>query len=135
MTQANLKEIFQAHDTGVVSTSDDQGQVDSAIFGSCRLIDEQTVLIGLGNNRTLANLRRNPHATLLFATPGTTVFNWRGARIYLKLGELAESGPVFDETIRAIEKQAGKMAARMITTVAFFRVTEVRPLIDFPGGS
>jgi len=134
MVRYNLPEIFQTHPTGVLSTSDKDGQVNSAIFGSCRLLDDDRVAVGLGDDRTLANLGQSAHATLLFATPGTTVFNWQGARIYLELTELVGSGPVFDQSISDIEQQAGKMAARMITTVALFKVTEVRPLIDFPGG-
>ena len=133
MTQQNLADIFQAHPVGNLATADKQGKVDCAVFGSCRLLDNDTVVVGLGNNRTLANLKLNPHATLLLATPGPSVFNWQGARIYLKLTELLESGVLFDETIAQIERDAGKMAARMIKTVATLTITEVRPIVDFAG--
>ncbi len=131
MTQLNLLEIFAEHATGTLSTADSQGKVDAAVFGSCRLIDDNTVAVGLGNNRTLANLKSNPHATLLFATPSPSVFSWQGARIYLELKELVDTGSLFDEMIAEIERKAGKMAARTIKTVSTFSITEVRPIVDF----
>ncbi len=133
MKQANLNEIFSNHQTGVLATANTQGEVDAAVFGSCRLLDDNTVVVGLGNNRTLANLKLNPYATLLFATPGPSVFKWAGARVYLKLTDLLETGSLFEETVAEVEREAGKMAARMITTVATFTITEVRPIVDFSG--
>ena len=47
---------------GTMSTSDKTGNVDSALFGSPRMTDGKTVVMGLGKNRTLANLQQNPHA-------------------------------------------------------------------------
>ena len=51
--------------TGTLSTADKAGKVDSAVFGSPRMTDEKTVVMGLGKNRTLANLQQNPNAVYL----------------------------------------------------------------------
>ena len=43
---------------GTLSTAGKDGKVDVAYFGSPRMTDEKTVLMGIGKNRTFANLRR-----------------------------------------------------------------------------
>jgi hypothetical protein len=40
----------------VLSTADKQGQPNSAYFGSLRLMEDGSVALGLGNNRSLKNL-------------------------------------------------------------------------------
>ncbi len=130
MTESKLAEIFAEYPAGVLSTTDGQGNVNAAVFGSARLVSADRIALGLGDNRTLANLRQNPQAVLLFYTLGRMVFDSRGVRLYLQLEDLLQSGPLFSETVRDIEAKAGKMAARSITTVARFKVSAIRPLID-----
>ena len=51
----NLMEYFNRQPRlGTLSTADQNGKVDSAYFGSPRMIDEKTIFMGLGNNRTFA---------------------------------------------------------------------------------
>ena len=130
MAENKLAEIFSEHPAGVLSTSDGQGNVNAAVFGSAKLVDPDHIVLGLGDNRTLANLQQNPNAVLLFYTLGRMVFDSRGARLYLQLEDLEQSGPLFTETVRDIEAKAGKMAARSIIAVVRFKVSAVRPLID-----
>jgi len=130
MTESKLAEIFAEHPAGVLSTADGQGNVNAAVFGSARLVSADRIVLGLGDNRTLANLRQNPQAVLLFYTLGRMVFDSRGVRLYLQLEDLLQSGPLFSETIHDIEAKAGKIAACSITTVVRFKVSAIRPLID-----
>jgi len=59
----NLMEYFnKGPRLGVLSTSSNDGQVDSAVFGSPHMIDEKTVLVATAKNRTFANLLENPNA-------------------------------------------------------------------------
>ena len=134
MTESKLAEIFAEHPAGVLSTADGQGNVNAAVFGSARLVGTDRIVLGLGDNRTLANLRQNPQAVLLFYTLGRMVFDSRGIRLYLQLEDLLQSGPLFSETVHDIEAKAGKMAARSITTVVRFKVSAIRPLIDLHSG-
>jgi hypothetical protein len=60
-----------------------QGQVDAAVNGSPRMTDERTVIVGSDGNRTLANLRENPHPVLLIVEPGQSLPDWTGERVYL----------------------------------------------------
>ena len=63
---ANLMEYFnKGPRLGVLSTSSNDGQVDSAVFGSPHMIDEKTVLVATAKNRTFANLLENPNAVYI----------------------------------------------------------------------
>jgi len=119
---------------GTLSTADKAGNVDSAIFGSPRMTDEKTVVMGLGKNRTLANLQQNPHAVYLIMESGATLMDWKGIRVYLKTKNIATSGPVLDNFKTQMAKVAGEEAAKMIYAVVNFEVSEVRPLIDMGQG-
>jgi len=119
---------------GTLSTADKAGSVDSAIFGSPRMTDEKTVVMGLGKNRTLANLQQNPQAVYLIMEPGASIMDWKGIRVYLKSKKIATSGPVLDTFEAQMAKVAGEEAAKMIYAVVNFEVNEVRPLIDMGQG-
>jgi hypothetical protein len=119
---------------GTLSTADKTGKVDSAIFGSPRMTDEKTVVMGLGKNRTLADLQQNPHAVYLIMEPGASIMEWKGIRVYLKVQNIATSGPVLDTFKTQMAKVAGEEAAKMIHAAVSFVVTEVRPLIDMGQG-
>ena len=54
---------------GTLSTASKDGKVDSAVFGSPRMTDDKTVIMGLGKGRSLANLQENPHAVHLIMEP------------------------------------------------------------------
>ena len=119
---------------GTLSTADKTGNLDSGIFGSPRMADEKTVVMGLGKNRTLANLQQNPHAVYLIMEPGASIMDWKGIRVYLKAQKIATSGPVLDIFKAQMAKVAGEEAAKMIYAVVNFEVTEIRPLIDMGQG-
>jgi len=119
---------------GTLSTSNKAGKVNSGIFGSPRMTDERTVIIGLGKNRTLANLRQNPHAVYLIMEPGASIMDWKGIRVYLKAENIATSGPMLDNFKVQMAKVTGEEATKMIYASVSFLVTEVRPLIDMGQG-
>ena len=77
---------------GTLSTANKEGRVDVAYFGSARMTDEKTVVVGLGHNRTFANLRENPYAVFMIMQPGEEPTSWKGVRLYLKMTECQESG-------------------------------------------
>jgi hypothetical protein len=132
---SKLMDYFnQSPRIGTLSTADKAGNVDSAVFGSPRMIDEKTVIMGLGQNRTLANLQQNPHAVFLRVEPGKEFMDWKGVRVYLRVKGLATSGPVLDNYKAQMAKVAGEEAAAMVHAVVTFEITEVRPLIDMGQG-
>ncbi len=62
---AKLMEYFNKQPRfGVISTSNKDGTVDSAVIGSPHMIDEKTVIVALGDGHTFANLHENPNACI-----------------------------------------------------------------------
>ena len=48
---------------GALATSTSDGEVNVAVFGSPRMIDDETVIMAIGDNRTSQNLQENPKAS------------------------------------------------------------------------
>jgi Pyridoxamine 5'-phosphate oxidase len=120
---------------GTLSTASKDGKVDSAVFGSPRMTDDKTVVMGLGKGRSLANLQQNPHAVFLIMEPGKSLAEWKGIRVYLKMKTAATSGPQLDGYRTEIGKVIGADAAKkMIHAMVTFEVTELRPLVDMGQG-
>ncbi|MGD9974350.1 MAG: pyridoxamine 5'-phosphate oxidase family protein [Desulfatirhabdiaceae bacterium] len=117
---------------GTLSTAGKDGKVDVAYFGSPSMVDEKTIVMGLGNNRTFANLNENPNAVFMIMEPGETPMNWKGVRIYLKMTECETSG----KKLAAIQDKIGakvgiETAKRMIHAYVAFEIIEIRPVADF----
>jgi len=119
---------------GLLSTANKEGKVDAAIFGSPMMVDEKTVVMGLGKNRTFEYLQENPNAVYTIVEEGETIMDWKGLRVYLKMKEYATSGEMLETYRKQIAQVAGEDAAAMIHASVTFEVTEVRPLIDMGQG-
>jgi hypothetical protein len=115
---------------GTLSTSDSRGAVNVAVFGSPQMIDENTVVMGIGRNRSFKNLQENPKAAFIVLEPGKTVMDWKGARVYLEAVDIETGGGFYDQIKENLTKAAGKAAADMIHAAVRFRITEVRPIVD-----
>jgi len=132
---AKLFEYFNRQPRlGIMSTSSKDGKVDSAVYGSPQMIDENTVVVALAKGRTFSNLQENPNAVFMIMEPGSGILDWKGIRVYLRLLEYVTSGPQLDMYKSQMAKVVGEQAADMIKVLATFEVTEVRPLIDFGQG-
>jgi len=131
MDRKELMELFNTWPRiGTLSTANKMGEVNVAVFGSPRMIDETTVVMGIGNNRSYRNLQRNPKAVFIVMEPGQTVTDWKGTRVYLEAVDMETEGEFYDEIKRNIAKAAGQEAADMIHAAIRFRITEVRPVVD-----
>ena len=119
---------------GTLSTSAKDGNVDVAVFGSPRMIDEKLVYMGIGKNRSLTYLEQNPHAVYIILEPGKALADWKGIRMYLKVKSIATSGTIFDTYKSQLAKEIGEAAAGMIHAGVTFEVTEVRPIVDMGQG-
>jgi hypothetical protein len=114
---------------GTLGTADKQGQPNVAYFGSIRLMENGTVIMGLGANRSLKNLEENPFAVFFCITESPVTFKTPGYRIYLKVQEIQKEGPILDSIREAIAKHAGPEAAKIIVAGVVLEVTEVRSLV------
>jgi hypothetical protein len=131
----NLMEYFNKQPRlGTLSTADKSGKVNSAYFGSPRMVDEETVFMGLGNNRTFANLQENPKAVFMVMEPGKTIRDWKGVRIYVTMIDCQTSGEKLDQLKAGVAKHAGENAAKMMHAAVTFKIQEIRPLADFGQG-
>jgi hypothetical protein len=131
MNRQEVMEMFnKTPRIGTLSTANRKGEVDAAVFSSPQMIDENTVVMGIGRNRTFRNLQENPHAVFLVMEPGKTVMDWKGARVYLEAVDIESGGGFFEEIKAGIAQAAGQEAADMIHAAIRFRVTEVRAIVD-----
>ena len=115
---------------GVLATSDKSGNVNAAVFGSPRMIADDTVIMAIGENRSYRNLQENPKATFIVVEPGGNPQEWQGARVYLEVDSLERYGELLDSFREKIRKIAGNDAANAITAAIRFKITDVRTLID-----
>jgi predicted pyridoxine 5'-phosphate oxidase superfamily flavin-nucleotide-binding protein len=132
---ANLMEYFNRQPRiGTLSTADKDGKVDVAPIGSPRMVDENTVVMALAENRTLANLRENPHAVYMIMVPGKGIFDWKGVRVYMRMKSCETSGEAIERMRSEISKAIGEAAAGMLTSAVTFEVEELRPIVDMGQG-
>jgi hypothetical protein len=132
MDRQKLLEVFNKQPRiGTLSTANAKGEVNVAVFGSPQMIDENTVVMGIGENRSFSNLRENPKAVFIVLEPGKTLMDWKGARVYLEALDIETGGGFYDQIREDIAKTSGEQAARMIHAAIRFRITEVRPIVDF----
>lgn len=134
MTQQLMEYFNKQPRLGTLSTADSKGKVNCAYFGSPRMIDDKTIFMGLGNNRTFANLQANPSAVFMVMEPGQSIVDWKGVRIYVKMTECQTAGQKLDDMRATIAQHGGKNAAKMIHAAVTFEIQEVRPLADFGQG-
>lgn len=66
--------------TGVLATADSAGAVNTAIFSRPHISRTGQMLFIMGDNKTHANLTKNPHASYLFLEDGS---GYRGRRFSL----------------------------------------------------
>ena len=121
--------VNKAGRIGTLGTANKLGEPNVAYFGSPQLSEDGTIVMGLGNNRTLKNLEENPRAVFFCVAESPVTFTTQGYRLYLKVREIQKAGPIFDGVKKAIAEHAGPEAAEMIAAGVTFDVTEVRPLV------
>lgn len=130
MDRKQVMEMFnkQAR-VGALATANKSGDVNAAVFGSPRMIDEDTVIMAIGDNRSFKNLQENPKASFIVIEPGTSPATWKGARLYLEVDTFERYGEVLDSFRENIRKVAGNRSADAIVAAIRFKIVDVRPLI------
>lgn len=134
MTEVLMEYFNKQPRLGTLSTADKAGDVNSAYFGSPRMVDEKTIFMGLGNNRTFANLQGNARAVFMVMEPGESIMDWKGVRLYVKMTECQTSGEKLANLKATIAEKAGEGAAKMMHAAVTFEIVEIRPLADFGQG-
>ena len=120
-----LREYFEnTEGLGVFATSDDNGEVDVAIYGKPHFMKDGTIAFIMADRLTHHNLQSNNKAAYLFKEGGN---GYKGKRLFLtKLSEEQDSELLY--SLRSDRyppyKEPGKTRY-----LVFFKVEKVLPLI------
>lgn len=122
-----LKHYFQEHrGLGVLSTADAQGRVNSAVYSRPHVLDENRVAFVMAKHRSLLNIQENGQAAFLFVEEGG---KYQGKRLALTLERIETDKALIDEFRKARGTEIYERYREVDASLAFFTVTEVRPLI------
>lgn len=122
----NLKEYFESKKgVGVISTSDKEGRVDSAIYARPHVMDDGSLAFIMRERLTHKNIGENPFAVYLFIenAPG-----YQGVRLYLKkIREETNAELIKAMTRRCLTPEEG--AAKGLKYLVYFTIEKVLKLI------
>jgi predicted pyridoxine 5'-phosphate oxidase superfamily flavin-nucleotide-binding protein len=131
MDRKQVMEMFNRKTRiGALATADKNGNVNTAVFGSPRMIDKDTVIMAIGDNRSFRNLQENPRASFIVIEPGESSRDWKGVRLYLEVETYERFGELLDSFRKKIRDAAGDASANAIVAAIRFKITDVRPLVD-----
>ena len=121
-----LDEYFEhAIGVGVLSTADDSGIVNAAIYGRPHFMDGNTVAFIVSDRLTHANLKKNPSAIYLFKEDGS----YKGCRLYLTKTREEKDSPLIEKIRRKKYKGIGSKDNSESKFLIYFKVDKVLPLI------
>ena len=114
----------------LICTANTKGEVNVAVYGSPRMIDEDTVVLAVRNNRSYQNLQKNPKAAIIVVEPGEIKHDSKAVRVYLEVTDIETDGDLLDQFKEEIGARAGKEVADSLQAALHLNITGVRPLID-----
>lgn len=119
----DLEKYFESTEgTGVLATADENGRVDSALYGRPHVTGEGEVAFIMADRLSHRNVNQNPHACYLFMEKGR---GYRGKRLYLtKLREETHTEKI--EQMRRRERDTESDEQRFLV---YFSVDSMRPLV------
>jgi len=121
-----LKEYFHnLSGTGVLSTADPAGKVDTAIYSIPHIFDDGTLAFVMRERLTHLNLQSNPYAAFLFIENAS---GHRGIRLFLKkFKEETDSALIAKMTRRSLTPEEDKQKGPKF--LVYFTVEKILPLI------
>jgi hypothetical protein len=120
----DIKKYFEkSRGMGVLSTADDQGRVNAAVYARPHILEDGSLAFIMRDRLTHHNLQSNPHAAYLFREEGA---GYKGIRLHLtKIHE--ESGTErVHELCRRCKIDGNPDAVRFMVT---FKIAREVPLI------
>ena len=119
----DLKTYFEStKGTGVLSTADNEGHVDAAIYARPHVMDDGTLAFIMRDRLTHHNLTTNPHAAYLFIEAGG---GYKGKRFFLsKVREEKESDLLYELRRRQYPDEKKEMKY-----LGFFKIEKELPLV------
>jgi hypothetical protein len=119
----SLKNYFEStRGIGVLSTADDDGNVDAAIYARPHIMEDGTVAMIMRDRLSHSNLQSNPHATYLFKQDGD---GYRGKRLFLtRIREEKNS-----ELLKSLKRRKTEYRKGEDRFLVFFKVDRELPLV------
>jgi hypothetical protein len=107
---------------GILSTADNDGRVDAAIYARPHFMDDGTIALIMRDRLTHRNLKSNPHASYMFIEKGP---GYKGKRFYLtKIREERDSDLL--QSLRRRQSIDEKDESKFLV---FFKIDRERPLV------
>ena len=123
----NLKEYFEStKGMGVLSTADDQGQVNAAVYARPHVLEDGNVAFIMRDRLSHHNLQSNPRAAYLFREKGA---GYGGLRLHMTKVHEESGTPRVREICRRCRIDDDPNAVRFMVA---FKIDKELPLIG-PG--
>ena len=110
--------------TGILATSDSDGNVDLAIYARPHVMDKDTVAFIMSPRLSYENVQSNPKAAYMFIEQSE---EYLGKRLYLEKVREEDDPQLMESLRRHSPKHAS--GSNEGKHVVFFRVVKTRPLI------
>jgi hypothetical protein len=123
----DLKTYFEdRRGLGVLSTANEKGEVNSAIYARPHVLDDGSVAFIMGKHLSLENVESNGHAAFLFVEEGG---KYLGRRLSMTVLKIETDPKVIDDFRRGRGKEIYERYKELDAKLVFFRVDHERPLI------
>ena len=110
---------------GIMSTADNDGKVDAAIYSTPHILDDGTLAFIMRNHLTHHNIGSNPYAAYLFIEDGP---HYKGIRLFLKkVREDTDPELIAKMTRRHLSPEQDK--AKGPKFLVYFSLEKILPLI------
>jgi len=121
-----LKDYFeQKNGFGVLSTSDAEGRVNSAVYSRPVSYENDSIAFIMTNRKSYANIQQNPKAAYLFVEDGA---GYKGKRLSLTKTKETEDQELIESLRRRFYSEKQEQAMSPLHLV-YFRVENERPLV------
>ncbi|MDY0191479.1 MAG: pyridoxamine 5'-phosphate oxidase family protein [Desulfuromonas sp.] len=125
-----LKKYFTEHKgTGVLSTADSAGRVDSAIYARPHVMEDGKVALIMRDRLSHKNLQENPYAAYLFIDQAA---GYQGVRLFLKKTSEDNDPKLIEQmTRRCLSPEED--AAKGAKFIVYFEIEKQLPLVGSAG--
>jgi len=122
----NLTDYFeQTRGTGILSTADNAGQVDAAIYARPHVAEDGSIAFIMRDRLTHHNIQENPFAVYLFIEAAA---GYQGVRLYLeKIREETDSELIAQMTRRCLSPEED--AAKGPKFLVYFKISKMLALV------
>lgn len=119
----DLKDYFEnTSGTGILSTADNTGNVDAAIYSRPHLMEDGSLAFIMRDRLSHANLQSNPRAVYLFIEQGK---GFNGKRLYLTMTKEEKNS----DLIASLKRREHNPTTDEDRFLVYFTIDRERPLV------